>query len=104
MIEGEWQLSAGVGDASGVPVYRRYRLIGTGPVVASVSGGEAWLVRDGNLVLVGSRMEPEWTDLPPESRERILMNLSRLLERRLRMHTLTAAQKGGEDEPQRPLS
>ena len=64
LIEGEWQLSAGVGDAGGVPVYRRYRLIGTGPVVASVSGGEAWLVREGNLVLVGSRMEPEWTDLP----------------------------------------
>ncbi len=64
MIEGEWQLSAGVEDASGVPVYRRYRLIGTGPVVASVSGGDPWLVRDGNLVLVGSRMEPDWTDLP----------------------------------------
>ena len=27
-------------------------------------GGDAWLVRDNDLVLVASRMEPEWTALP----------------------------------------
>lgn len=27
-------------------------------------GGEPWIVRSGNLVLVGSRFDPSWTDLP----------------------------------------
>ncbi len=48
-------------------VARRYRLVpsGSGQVgVLATVGGEPWLVRSGTVVLVGSRLEPEWTDLP----------------------------------------
>ncbi|MBW8772089.1 MAG: BatA and WFA domain-containing protein [Gemmatimonadetes bacterium] len=48
-------------------VARRYRLVpeGSGLVgVLATVGGEPWLVRSGTVVLVGSRLEPEWTDLP----------------------------------------
>lgn len=48
-------------------VARRYRLVPDGSgltgVLATV-GGEPWLVRSGTVVLVGSRLEPDWTDLP----------------------------------------
>ena len=48
-------------------VAQRYRLVpsgsGTVGVLATV-GGEPWLVRSGTVVLIGSRLEPEWTDLP----------------------------------------
>jgi hypothetical protein len=36
---------------------------GGGEVLASVSG-EPWLVRSGDVLLVGSRFDPEWTALP----------------------------------------
>ncbi len=48
-------------------VTRRYRLVpsGSGQVgVLATVGGEPWLVRSGTVVLLGSRLEPEWTDLP----------------------------------------
>lgn len=48
-------------------VAKRYRLVsngsGTVGVLATV-GGEPWIVRSGNVVLVASRLEPEWSDLP----------------------------------------
>jgi hypothetical protein len=48
-------------------VGRRYRLVPSGSgrtgMLASV-GGEPWIVRSGGVVLVGSRLEPEWTALP----------------------------------------
>ena len=48
-------------------VARRYRLVPTGSgrtgVLATVAG-EPWIVRSGDVILVGSRLEPEWTDLP----------------------------------------
>ena len=49
-------------------IARRYRLVASpagaeGGVVAT-AGGEPWIVRSGEIVLVGSRLEPEWTDLP----------------------------------------
>jgi hypothetical protein len=48
-------------------VLKRYRLVpsgsGTVGVLATV-GGEPWIVRSGNVVLVASRLEPEWSDLP----------------------------------------
>jgi hypothetical protein len=48
-------------------VARRYRLVpsGSGQVgVLATVGGEPWVVRSGSVVLLGSRLEPDWTDLP----------------------------------------
>jgi hypothetical protein len=63
--------SAGVSDSGallpGTRVTRRLRLESTGSgrsgVLASVNR-EPWLVRSGSVLLLGSRLEPEWTDLP----------------------------------------
>jgi hypothetical protein len=48
-------------------VQRRYQLesgeSGRTGVLASV-GGTPWLVRSGEVILLGSRLEPAWTDLP----------------------------------------
>jgi hypothetical protein len=44
-------------------VYQRLRLQGDGAVLGR-AGGEPWLVRDGNVVLVASRMESDWSTLP----------------------------------------
>jgi hypothetical protein len=48
---------------AGVQVTRRYRLEGTGEVLARVNG-EPWLVRAGDVVLLGSRLDTAWTALP----------------------------------------
>lgn len=63
LLRGEWQLTDEPGQLSGVEVFRRYRLAGNGAVLATASD-EPWLVRDGAVVLLASRMEPEWTRLP----------------------------------------
>src|SRR5439155_1105227 len=58
--------SADLPMVRGVQVNRRDRLEGTegdSGVVATVSG-EPWLVRDGGVVLVGSRLDTTWTALP----------------------------------------
>src|SRR2546428_1333756 len=58
--------SADLAMVRGVQVNRRYRLEGTegdSGVVASVNG-EPWLVRDGGVVLLGSRLDTPWTALP----------------------------------------
>lgn len=48
-------------------VIRRYALLSTGSgrtgVLATVNG-TPWIVRGGNVILLGSRLEPGWTDLP----------------------------------------
>jgi hypothetical protein len=48
------------------PVNRRYALEGppTGRDVLVTVAGTPWLVRSDNVLLVGSRMDPGWTDLP----------------------------------------
>jgi hypothetical protein len=50
-----------------VRVLRRYRLEPAGSgrtgVVATVAG-QPWLVRTGDIVLLGSRLDPSWTELP----------------------------------------
>ncbi len=63
LLDGEWQVAGDLGAATGSTVFRRYRIIGSGTVFAEVAN-EPWLARDGEVVLVGSRMEPEWTELP----------------------------------------
>lgn len=54
----------------GVQVTRRYRLEGAGSgeqgageILATVNG-DPWLVRSGNVVLIGSRLDTAWTVLP----------------------------------------
>jgi hypothetical protein len=53
-----------------VAVARRHRLVPRGSgrtgVLATV-GGEPWIVRSGDVVLVGSRLEPSWTAAPLEA-------------------------------------
>jgi hypothetical protein len=50
-----------------VRVLRRYQLRPSGSGRSGVlvtAGGSPWLVRSGNVVLLGSRLDPAWTDLP----------------------------------------
>jgi hypothetical protein len=63
LLAGEWTLSGALSGASGATVYRRYRLTVGGRVIER-AGGEPWLVRDGDYVIVASRLEEPWTTLP----------------------------------------
>ena len=64
-------LAPGATDSGGVigrvRVLRRYTLEASGSgrsgVLATVAGSP-WLVRSGDVVLVGSRLDPAWTELP----------------------------------------
>src|SRR5258705_6690106 len=50
-----------------VRVLRRYQLQPTESGrtgVLATAGGAPWLVRTGDIVLLGSRLDPAWTDLP----------------------------------------
>lgn len=49
---------------NGTPVARRYRLEGGSEDVLATVNGEPWLVRSGNVVLLGSRLDTTWTALP----------------------------------------
>ncbi|KPK05108.1 MAG: hypothetical protein AMS20_07340 [Gemmatimonas sp. SG8_28] len=62
LVDGEWTLDREDWGAASVPVYRRFVLIGEGDVLATVAG-EPWLVRDGDVTLLASRLEPAWTAL-----------------------------------------
>ena len=58
--------SGGVVPA-GVRLQRRHRLIPGSTIPRGVlarAGGEAWLVREGDVVLLGSRLDPAWSGLP----------------------------------------
>ncbi len=48
----------------GTPVARRYRLQGASDEVLATVNDEPWLVRSGNVVLLGSRLDTAWTALP----------------------------------------
>jgi hypothetical protein len=63
LLEGEWALEGTVGPIAGVAVYRRHRLRGDASVLASVAG-EPWLVKEGDVIVVASRLEDTWTALP----------------------------------------
>ena len=60
-------VASGIPAIAGVQVTRRYRLEGeprdSGTILATVNG-EPWLVKSGNLVLIGSRLDTTWTALP----------------------------------------
>lgn len=49
-----------------VRVVRRSRLEAIGPAADTLVtvAGEPWIVRSGDVILIGSRLEPEWTELP----------------------------------------
>lgn len=50
-----------------VGVARRYALQPTGSGrtgVLATAAGQPWIVRSGDVVLLGSRLDPEWTELP----------------------------------------
>ena len=49
---------------AGAQVTRRYRLEGTGGDVVATVNGDPWLVRAGEVVLLGSRLDTAWTALP----------------------------------------
>ena len=63
---------AGTAAPEGTPVQRRYRLEEAGQegvkgrdsVVVARVNGDPWLVRDGSVVLIGSRLDTAWTALP----------------------------------------
>ena len=63
VVEGEWEVTGNVGPAVGSVVYRRRVLRGDGVVLGRV-GDDPWLVRDGNVILVASRMDADWSSLP----------------------------------------
>ena len=63
VVEGEWEVTGNVGPAVGSVVYRRRVLHGDGVVLGRV-GDDPWLVRDGNVILVASRMDADWSSLP----------------------------------------
>ncbi len=62
-VRGEWRAESELLEVGDARVYRRYRLRGAGAVIAS-TGGEPWIVREGEVVIVGSRLEESWTSLP----------------------------------------
>lgn len=61
-----------VSDSNGLvgrtPVFRRYALeparASAASGVVATAGGAPWIARSGDLVLVGSRLDPAWTSLP----------------------------------------
>lgn len=66
---GEWQLEGTIGAAAGQAVLRRHHLDGaavgaTNGQILATAGGQPWMVRDRDLILIASRLEQEWTALP----------------------------------------
>jgi hypothetical protein len=60
---GEWAAASDLLPIEAVTVWRRHPLEGEGVTLAT-AGGEPWLVLAGDAVIVGSRLEDPWTDLP----------------------------------------
>ena len=57
-------VSRDIEQIAAAQVTRRYRLEGTGGDVLATVNGEPWLVRAGDVVLLGSRLDTAWTALP----------------------------------------
>ncbi len=79
-------------------VTRRYRLeseaSGVTGVLATV-GGEPWMVRDGEVILLASRLTPDWTELPLSAE--FVPLIDRLVNRTVRGEV--AAIDGAPGEP-----
>lgn len=95
---GALRLDATMTDSSGLMgahrVTQRYTLEtpGSGRTGVLVSAaGKPWAVRSGNIILLGSRLDPEWTDLPLSAE--FMPFMDRLLNRAVRGETalITAA-------------
>lgn len=63
VLTGEWRATSALATLGDATVRRRYRLEGNAAALAT-AGGEPWLVRHGTIVVLASRMDEEWTDLP----------------------------------------
>lgn len=65
-LGGEVAVDSGGLVPAGVAAYRRtgLELQGAAGDTLATAGGLPWLVRSGDLVLIGSRLDPAWTDLP----------------------------------------
>jgi Aerotolerance regulator N-terminal len=63
LVHGEWQVTGDLPEGNGATVTRRHRLSGGAAVLAS-TGGEPWLVKTGDYLVLGSRLEADWTSLP----------------------------------------
>jgi hypothetical protein len=98
---GELSIEPQSSDSSSVigrhRVLRRYALQPTGSgrtgVLATV-GGKPWIVRGGDVVLLGSRLEPSWTELPVSAGFMPFMDL--LLNRLARGETVLEQGTAGE--------
>jgi len=67
MLDGSGALDSGAVLAFRAGVVRRYALEPAIPDVGSVlvtADGAPWAVRDGDVVLLGSRLDPAWSELP----------------------------------------
>ncbi|MGH7523880.1 MAG: hypothetical protein ACREK8_06210, partial [Gemmatimonadales bacterium] len=65
IVQAAGQLDSGALIPTRETVAKRYRIErdGAGEVLAT-AGGEPWLVRSGDVLLLGSRLDPAWTGLP----------------------------------------
>lgn len=90
-LTGDWALAGDLPGLDGARAARRLALTGGGAnaVVLARAGGAPWAVRDGDVLLLGSRLDTAWTTLPVTAGfipflERALADLATGTDRRIR--------------------